>query len=531
METLKVLVADPIAQRGVDELASHPQIEPVVRTGLSEEEIIAIIPEFSGLIVRSQTKVTAAIIEASTQLKAVGRAGVGVDNVDAEAATRRGIVVMNTPGGNTISTAEHAFSLLVSTARRIPQATASVRAGKWERKKFQGVELNRKTIAILGMGRIGSELSRRAIAFGMRVLAYDPYLSENRAHTLQVELFENLDDLLPLADFISMHMPLTEETRHMISEKNLALLKKGVRIVNCARGGLISEEALLKGLESGAIAGAALDVFETEPPDPSNPLLQSENLVLTPHLGASTAEAQESVGIEIAEAMKALLLEGEIRNAVNVPNLDAKTLATLAPYLELGEMLGGFLSQISPQRIDSLIINYSGQMNQGNTSAIGRAILKSYLRKSGGSDVNEVNAPAMASARGMRVQETRVNVPGDFTELIEVTAGAHGQDPVSIAGTFFGSQPRIVMINGRHVEARPQGTLLVLENQDKPGMIGHIGRTLGDHGINIATMALSRHEVGGKALTVLNLDSAPDEAAIKDLMAIEAILAAKVVTM
>jgi len=531
MQTFKVLVADPIAERGVEELANHPHIEPVVQTGLSEDQLVATIPDFAGLVVRSQTKVTARVLEAASNLKAVGRAGVGVDNVDVEAATKLGVVVMNTPGGNTVSTAEHAFSLLVSTARRIPQATASVRAGKWERKKFQGVELSGKTLGILGMGRIGSELARRAIAFGMRVLAYDPYLSTSRARALQVELYEKLDDLLPEADFISMHMPLTEETKHMISEKNLGALKKGVRIINCARGGLVCEKALLKGLESGDIAGAALDVYETEPPAPEDPLLQHPNIVLTPHLGASTAEAQESVGIEIAEAMRALLIDGEIRNAVNVPNVDAKTLASIAPYLELGERLGGFLSQIAPQRIDSLIINYSGKMNEGGTTPIGRAILKAYLRKAGGSDVNEVNAPAMASARGLRIQETKVNVPGDFTELIEITAGAHGEDPVSIAGTFFGQSPRIVMINGRHVEARPEGIILVLENQDKPGMIGHIGRTLGDHGVNIATMALSRHEQGGKALTVLNLDSAPDEAALADLMKMEAILAAKVVKM
>ncbi len=531
MDTFKVLVADPISQRGVDELVSHPRLEVLVKTGLKEDEIVALIPDFSGLVVRSQTKVTARVLEAGSNLKAVGRAGVGVDNVDVEAATRLGVVVMNTPGGNTISTAEHAFSLLVSTARRIPQATASVRSGKWERKKFEGVELYGKALGILGMGRIGSELARRAIAFGMRVLAYDPYLSISRARALQVELFEQLDDLLPQADFLSLHMPLTEETQHMLNPKNFPLLKPEARIINCARGGLIDETALLHALDNGTIAGAALDVYEVEPPNPQNPLLQNENLVLTPHLGASTAEAQESVGIEIAEAIKALLLEGEIRNAVNVPNLDAKTLAAIAPYLELGELLGGFLGQTAPQRIDSLVINYSGRMNQGNTSPIGRAILKAYLRKAGGCDVNEVNAPAVASARGLRVQETRVNMPGDFTELIEVTAGEHGQNPVSVAGTFFGNQPRIVMINGRHVEARPQGTLLVLENEDKPGIVGHIGRTLGTHGINIASMALSRTEQGGRALTVLNLDSAPDEAALKDLLAIEAILAAKVVTM
>lgn len=531
METLKVLVADPISQRGVDELNAHPRIECLVRTGLSEDEIVALIPDFSGLVVRSQTKVTARVLAAATRLKAVGRAGVGVDNVDVEAATRHGIVVMNTPGGNTISTAEHAFSLLVSTARNIPQATASVRAGKWERKKFEGVELYGKSLAILGMGRIGSELARRAIAFGMRVLAYDPYLSTSRARALQVELFETLDELLPLADFITLHMPLTDETKHMIDAKRIATLKPSVRIINCARGGLVEEMALAEALQSGRIAGAALDVFEQEPPPADHPLFNCPNLVLTPHLGASTAEAQEGVGIEIAEAMQALLIEGVIRNAVNVPNVDAKTLATIAPYLELGQLLGRFLSQIAPQRVDSLILNYSGRMNQSDTVPIGRAILKSFLSRAGGSDVNEVNAPAIATARGLRVQETRVSVPGDFTELIEVTAGAHGHDPVSIAGTFFGQSPRIVMINGRHVETRPHGTILLLENVDRPGIVGHIGKTLGDHGVNIAYMALSRTAPGGTAITVLNLDSPISEAALNDLKKMDAILEARLVSL
>ena len=530
METLKVLVADPVSQSGVDALNQSGRLTAVVNTGLKEDELIALIPEFSALVVRSQTKVTARVLEAATKLKVVGRAGVGVDNVDVEAATRRGIVVMNTPGGNTISTAEHAFSLLVSTARRIPQATASVRAGKWERKKFEGVELYGKSLAILGMGRIGSELARRAIAFGMRVLAYDPYLSTSRARALQVELFEKLDEILPLADFISMHMPLTDETRHMINAERINLLKKDVRIVNCARGGLIDEAALADALNSGRIAGAALDVFEVEPPDPANPLLQIPNLILTPHLGASTAEAQESVGIEIAESIGALLLEGTIRNAVNVPNLDAKTLAAIGPYLDLAERLGRFLSQIAPPRADSIIVNYSGKMNQSDTIPVGRAVLKAFLARTAGSDVNEVNAPAVATARGLRLQETRISMPGDFTDLIEITAGAHGTDPVSVAGTFFGNSPRIVMINGRHVEAKPNGVLLVLENADQPGIVGRIGTTLGAHGVNIATMALSRTEQGGTALTVLNLDSEPSHAAQEALRAIDGILDVTVVS-
>ena len=315
-------------------------IEAVVKTGLSEKELVDLIPDFSALVVRSQTKVTADVLNAGTKLRVVGRAGVGVDNVDVETATRRGVIVLNAPGGNTVSTAEHAFSLLLSAARKIPQADANVRSKKWDKKNFEGVELYNKTLGVIGMGRIGSELSRRAIAFGMRVVAYDPYLSATRARSLQVELVDELDDLLASADFISLHTPLTTETRHLLNVARLQKTKRGVRIVNCARGGLIDETALLKALQDRHVAGAALDVFETEPLPADSPLRSAPNLVLTPHLGASTAEAQESVGIEIAQSIRAALLEGTIRNAVNMPNLDAKTLAIIGPHLRFGEKLG-----------------------------------------------------------------------------------------------------------------------------------------------------------------------------------------------
>src|SRR6188474_1359220 len=340
MNKPKVLVADPISERGVNELAAGGFLEVTVKTGLKEDQLLEIIGEFSALVVRSQTKATARLIEAAKQLKVIGRAGVGVDNVDVDAATKRGVIVMNTPGGNTISTAEHAFSLMVSTARSIPQADASMRAGKWDRKSFEGVELYNKTLAVLGMGRIGTEVARRAIAFGMRVLAYDPYLSASRARSLQVELIESLDDIVPQADFITLHMPLTAETKHMLNKQRLASVKKGVRIINCARGGLIDEAALIEALKSKHVAAAALDVFEDEPPPADAEIRKVPNLVLTPHLGASTAEAQEGVGLEIAEQIRAVLLSGEVRNAVNAPSIDAKTLAIIGPHLALGEKLG-----------------------------------------------------------------------------------------------------------------------------------------------------------------------------------------------
>ena len=528
MRLPKVLIADSISQRGVDELSRDGALEVSFQTGLTESELVKIIPEFSALVVRSQTKVTAQILNAGVRLRVVGRAGVGVDNVDVETATRRGIIVLNAPGGNTVSTAEHTFSLLLSVARKIPQADASMRGKNWDRKNFEGIELYNKTLGVIGMGRIGSELSRRAIAFGMRVVAYDPYLSAARARALQVELVDELDDLLTSANFISLHMPLTEETHHMVDATRLAKTKRGVRVVNCARGGLIDEGALAEALHSGQVAGAALDVFEIEPLSSDSPLRTAPNLVLTPHLGASTAEAQESVGIEIAESIRAALLEGTIRNAVNMPNLDAKTLSIIGPHLRFGEKLGRFLSQVAPRRVEQLTINYSGKVNEVDTTAITRSILKGFLQNAGGTEVNEVNAPAFAESLGLKITETRLSALGDYTDMLELSAVADGKT-VSVGGAFFGATPRIVSVNSRPVEARPHGIVLVLENTDRPGIVGRIGTLLGDHGVNIATMSLSRNQAGGTALTVLNLDTAPSEELLAGIRASDDIHSAQVI--
>ncbi|MEI7863887.1 MAG: phosphoglycerate dehydrogenase [Chthoniobacterales bacterium] len=516
MPKLKVLISDPISQRGVDALAEGGLLDVTFTPGLPHEELLKIIPEYSALVVRSQTKVGADVIAAGTKLKAIGRAGVGVDNVDVDAATQRGIVVMNTPGGNTISTAEHAFSLLVSVARKIPQADASVKSGKWDRKSFEGTELNGKTLVILGMGRIGAEVAKRALAFGMRVIAYDPYLSEARARTLQVELVENIDDAVPQADFVTMHMPLTNETRHMLDAKRLKSMKKGARIVNCARGGLVDEVALSAELSSGHLAGAALDVFETEPPAADSPLRSAPNIVFTPHLGASTAEAQESVGIEIAHAIRAVLLDGTINNAVNAPSVDSKTLAVLGPYLRLGESLGKFVAQLAPKRCATLRIDFSGRARDIDTTPVTRSILKGFLTHISGDEVNAINAPGLADNLGLKVVESKVSDSGEFTDLIQVTAG-DGSISASAAGTFFGQKPRVVLVNGRHIEAQPDGVLLVLENKDRPGMVGHVGTLLGKHKVNIGSMSLGRDEAGGTALTILNLDSTPSEDVMAEL--------------
>ena len=528
MSAPEVFVADPISPRGIQELRRDDALDVHVQTGLSESELIDAIGDAAALVVRSQTKVTAQILNAAKKLRVVGRAGVGVDNVDVETATRRGVVVLNAPGANTISTAEHTFSLLLSLSRNVARADATVKSGAWERKKLGGVELYNKTLGVIGMGRIGSELSRRAIAFGMRVLAFDPFLSASRARSLQVELLEELDDLLAAADFISLHTPLTRETHHILNKDRLAKTKRGVRVINCARGGLLDEDALVDAVRAGHIAGAALDVFETEPLPPDSPLREFPNIVLTPHLGASTAEAQESVGIEIAQSIRAALLEGTIRNAVNMPSLDAKTLAIIGPHLRFGEELGRFLSQLAPRRVDHLNINYSGKVNEVDTTAITRAVLKGFLRSAGGSEVNEVNAPAFAESLGLKITETRLSAPGDYSDMLELSATSEGNS-VSVGGAFFGATPRIISVNTHMVEARPHGVILILENTDRPGMVGRIGTLLGEHGVNIATMSLSRNRAGGTALMVLNLDAAPGEKLLEEIRASDDIRSAQVI--
>jgi len=520
----RILVADPISQTGIDLLKAEPSFEVEVKLGLKEAEFCEAAKGVSAIIVRSGVKVTANVIEAADKLKVIGRAGVGVDNIDVPAASKSGVVVMNTPGGNTVSTAEHAFALMSSLARKIPQAHATIMEGRWDRKSFQGTELNNKVLAILGMGRIGAEFAKRAKAFGMTVLAYDPYLSATRAQMLGVELHDNLDDAIKNADFITMHMPLTPETKHMLNEERLRKVKKGVRVINCARGGLVDDNALAKLLEEGHVAGAALDVFEVEPPPTDYPVVKAPNVVFTPHLGASTGEAQESVGIEIAEQVKANLLQGTVVNAVNMPNVDPKTLAEIGPFLRFGEILGRLVSQLAPSRVSKMRINYSGKLGELDTTLISRGVLKGYLEKPIGTDqVNLINAVSTADNLGLKFTESRVPGPTAFADLIEVTV-SNGEETAVISGSFFGGDPRIVKINGRHVEAKPEGTLLLLENDDRPGMIGAYGSILGNNQVNIANMSLSRNEEGGTALTLLTLDSVPSDAVIAELNKIPGVI-------
>jgi D-3-phosphoglycerate dehydrogenase len=515
---MNILICDPISPKGIALFQQCTQFKvTVLKQRLSEAELLPLVADVDAMVVRSETKITKAVIDAAPKLRVVGRAGVGVDNVDVDAATARGIVVMNTPSGNTISTAELTFSMLMALARKIPQAHASMKAGEWNRKAFQGVELYNKTLGILGMGRIGTEVARRAIVFGMRVLAYDPYLTLSRANALQVELVE-LDEIFARCDFITVHMPMSDETKGMINAAAFAKMKTGVRVLNCARGGIINETDLVEAVKSGKVAGAALDVYEVEPLPKDFPLRDLPQVIMTPHLGASTEEAQENVGIEVAEAITDFLVNGAVRNAVNLPNLDAKTYALVKPYLVLGEKLGRLAAQLAPKRNDRLVITYGGKAAEAPGDPITRYILKGFLESAGGKDVNQVNVRALADSLGLRVEEIKSNEQTDFNEWLHLAVYS-GDQKISVGGTLYGAkqQPRIVRLNSQPVEIVPEGVLLFLTNKDRPGIVGYLGTLLGGHMVNIASMSLSRDTVGGQALTVLSLDSVPPPAVLEEI--------------
>ncbi len=515
---MKVLVADKIAESGVT-LLKEQGFNVVEAIGSSPERVLQLVSDVDAIIVRSATQITREVIEAAHQLKAVGRAGVGVDNIDVDAATERGVIVMNTPGGNTIATCELAFTHLLCTARPIPQANASMKSGAWEKKKFAGTELNGKVLGVLGLGRIGAQVARRAQAFNMRVLAYDPYLTQDRAKSLNVEKV-TLDELYAQADFITIHMPKTEETEHMINAQAISKMKDGVRIVNCARGGLIDEQALANGLRSGKIAAAGLDVFETEPLPEGSPLQGLDNLVMTPHLGASTVEAQEGVGVEVAEAISAVLKGGMVRNAVNMPSVDPAILKILRPYIRLGELLGTVLQQIAAGDVQRISIAYWGKIQEMDSLPVTRAIQRGYLKQIA-SDINDVNAPRAMQRLGIEVQTSDSRTDVEYVDLIRVTAHcANGSESV-VAGTLYGKsqKPRLVHANGRDVEALLQGYLLIIENNDVPGIVGMVGMVLAKHGLNIANMSLGRNTHGGLALNICTLDSKPSRAAMDEILA------------
>lgn len=523
----KVLVADVLQEVGVETLRKEGLDVTVVPT-LPLAELCDRIGEFHGLIVRSATKVTADVIEAGKNLVVIGRAGAGVDNIDVEAASQRGIVVMNTPGGNTIAVAEHTLALLLALARKIPQAHSVLKGGKWEKERFGGVEVYGKTLGIMGLGRIGSEVARRALGLKMRVIAYDPYLSQDVAQRMGVELVE-LDDLYRESDFISIHMPLTKETRRFIGAAEFEKMKEGVRLVNCARGGVLDEAELARAIQQGKVAGAALDVFEKEPVPKDHPLLGLEQVIVTPHLAASTEEAQTQVAVAIAQQIADVLIRGVVQNAVNAPSVPPEAMKELRPYLTLTEKLGRFLGQLLEGRMHSATIEYSGEVTKFATQPLTVTFLRGLLSVILEENVTDVNAPALAKQRGLKVTETMTAESEDYASLIaaEVTTD---KGSWRVAGTlFYKKDPRIVRIDGYSLEAVPQGWMLVFANRDVPGVVGLIGTLCGRHQINIAGMQLGRERRGGRAVSILNIDEPMSEAVLQEIRAIPDIVYAKLV--
>jgi D-3-phosphoglycerate dehydrogenase len=525
---MKVLVSDNLSSKGI-EILKKAGLEVDVKTGLKSEELKSIIGQYNAIIIRSATKLTADIIEAAKNLKVIGRAGSGLDNVDKAAASKKGIVVMNTPGGNTITTAEHTIALMFAIARRIPQANASMAKGQWEKKKFMGVELFNKTIGIIGLGNIGGEVAKRAQGLGMNVIAFDPFLSEEKAKKIGVKKVE-LSELFKNADFISIHTPLTNETKNLINKDTIKLMKNGVYIINCARGGIINEKDLFDAIEVGKVAGAALDVFEKEPPE-NNPLVGHEKVVCTPHLGASTQEAQENVAIAIAEQVVDYLVHGVIRNAVNFPSIPADQAAILQPYITLAEKIGSFSSQIFDGGIIEINLEYKGEVSELNVSPLTIAAIKGFLTPILEETVNFVNAPFIAKERGIEVKESKSSDVGDYQSAIIMKIRSQKKE-LSVVGTLFSRKdPRIVKIDDFTVEIVPEGNMLFMFNIDKPGVIGNIGTLLGKNNINIARMHFGREKAGGKAISVVNIDSPVSDKILAEIKKLPNILDVKVINL
>ncbi|MEM8750582.1 MAG: phosphoglycerate dehydrogenase [Pseudomonadota bacterium] len=500
----RVLVSDALSPTAVEIFRENGcEVDFKPELGKDKEALQAVIGDYEGLAIRSATKATEKLIEAANNLKVIGRAGIGVDNVDIKAASRRGIIVMNTPFGNSITTAEHAISLMMAVARQIPAADASTQAGKWEKSRFMGVELTGKTLGLIGCGNIGSIVADRAIGMKMRVIAFDPFLSEERAQQLGVEKVE-LDQLFPRADFITLHTPLTDKTRNIVDAAALAKMKDGVRIVNCARGGLIVEADLAEALKSGKVAGAGIDVFEVEPATDSV-LFGLPNVVCTPHLGAATTEAQENVALQVAEQMSAYLTRGAVSNALNMPSISAEEAPRLTPFVKLAETLGSFVGQVTESPVKKVEILFDGHVSQMNTKALSSAALAGLLRPQV-ADVNMVSAPVMASERGIKLVEMTREKSGVFEGYIQLNVITDNQSR-SIAGTVFSDgKPRFIQIKGINMEAEAAEHMLYTTNRDVPGIIGKLGAMFGDEGINIANFYLGRNQAGGDAISLIGLD-------------------------
>lgn len=530
----RVLVSDPISEKGVELLNAHPDITADFKTGLAPEELLKIIGDYDALIVRSQTKVTPEVFAAARKLKAVGRAGVGVDNIDREAANAHGVIVMNTPTGNTISTAEHAFTLMCATARNIALGHAGVVNGDFKsaRKAFQGIELNGKTLAIIGMGRIGSEFAKRARAFNMMIVAYDPFLTQSRADEMKVTLAATPEEALTGADVVTLHVPMTPETKHLLNAERLALMNQGGLVINCARGGLIDEAALKEAIASGHLAGCGLDVFEEEPPPVDHSLFAlDKHITFTPHLGASTNEAQENVGIQVAEQIRDFCASGEIRNAINMPAMNAAALSELGSYIDIARALGKLLAKLGPDNPDSLRVSYHGPLAKKDTALISRSVLTTFLEAArADGQVNIVNAPAVAKEMGLDIIESTINAATEFSELV-VAELRKGGTRYRVSGTVIGKSPRIVELNKLYVDININGHFLIVTNDDRPGMVGIIGTLLGEAGANIANLSLARNRSAGNAVTVIELDSPLEADVMESVRATEGVLEATGVTL
>jgi D-3-phosphoglycerate dehydrogenase len=521
----KVLISDALSPAAVQIFKDRGiEVDFQPKLGKDKEKLAEVIGNFDGLAIRSATKVTPKILEQAKNLKVIGRAGIGVDNVDIPAATAKGIIVMNTPFGNSITTAEHAISLMLALARQIPEADVSTRAGKWEKNKFMGVEIFGKTLGVIGCGNIGSIVADRGVGLRMKVIAYDPFLSHERAKDLGVEKVE-LDELLKRADFITLHTPLTDKTRNIIDAAALAKTKKGVRIINCARGGLVDEAAIVEALTAGHVAGAAFDVFVEEPAT-DNPLFKLPNVVCTPHLGASTSEAQENVALQVADQMSEYLLRGAITNAINFPSISAEEAPKLKPFVSLAEKLGSFAGQLTENPITELQITYEGEVAQMNTRALTSAVLAGLLRPMLG-DVNVVSAPVVARERGMAVEEVTREAESDYESLITVTVTTEKQTRFVSGTVFADGRPRIVNIKGIRMDAEFAPSMIYITNFDKPGFIGKFSSTLGEADINIATFHVGREAPGGNAVALIEIDGELPEKVLEQVRALPQVQQAK----
>ncbi|MGF1658726.1 MAG: phosphoglycerate dehydrogenase [Rubrimonas sp.] len=524
----KVLISDALSDAAVQIFRDRGvEVDFQPDLGKDHEKLAAIIGDYDGLAIRSATKATAAIIARADRLKVIGRAGIGVDNVDIPAASARGIVVMNTPFGNSITTAEHAIAMMFAIAREIPAADASTRAGKWEKNRFMGAEITGKTLGLIGCGNIGSVVASRAIGLKMKVIAYDPYLSPDRAVQLGVEKVAEVDDLLKRADFVTLHVPKTEKTANMLDARRLALMKPTARLINCARGGLVDEAALAEALKAGRLAGAAFDVFSVEPAKES-PLFDCPNIVCTPHLGASTEEAQENVALQVAEQMSDYLLTGAIQNALNAPSITAEEAPLLKPWVAVCEVLGGFAGQVTETAIKEIEIEYVGDVGDLNLKPLTAALTASLLKPlMGEGAVNMVSAPIMAKERGIAISETRRDAQGAFGSYVRLIVVTERQTRAVAATIFSDGRPHFIQIKGVDIEAAPMPFMLYTTNEDTPGYIGALGTKLGDLGVNIATMALGRAERGGEAIALLGVDQTLTPAMLAEIKTLRQVRDAK----